>query len=227
MSLSIDSNQYKNYSPSIQSSTNKSNRKWYQIKWTTTTIIVAIIIFLIVSIIALVCYFYRKPKTILHLNEPYKVYSPAYGKIMKITKREDDTLFIAIFLNPFDIHYQYIPISGQVQTQTHDHNGNFYLAYELNKSSQNEKSITTIQNQFGLFTIYQIAGYLVRRIDTYVKPQQQVTSGECMGLIHFGSRVDIIIPNASKFTCFVKENERVKASRSVLGEYKKKEITNI
>jgi len=89
----------------------------------------------------------------------------------------------------------------------------------LNKSNKNEKSIYTISNKNGDFIVYQIAGYLVRRISTYGKIGEKVDSGECMGIIYIGSRVDIIIPNSNKFKLLVKENELVRGFNSLLGHY--------
>lgn len=164
-------------------------------------------------------FFYRYPTPIIRKNNQDKVYSPGFGKIMKIIKQNDNTLFIAIFLSPLDVHYQYYPISGTIKDLKYDHTGNFNLAYELNKSNNNEKIITTISNKHGNFIIYQIAGYLVRRITQYGKVNQQIDSGEPLGLIHFGSRVDIIIPNASQFNLQVKEGQYMYGFKSLLGYY--------
>ena len=168
-------------------------------------------------IVGALFFFYRFPKERTH-SEADKVYSPAYGRIMKITKQEDGTLYIAIFLSPLDIHYQFFPVSGYVKQVDYDHTGKFELAYELNKSNANEKCIHVINNEYGDFTIYQIAGFLVRRISPYDKVGQTAVSGKCMGLIHFGSRVDIIIPQEYRFKLRVKEGDYVEAT-SVLGSY--------
>jgi phosphatidylserine decarboxylase len=174
-----------------------------------------VIIFVIV--VFTLFFFYRYP-TERTRSEPNAVYSPAYGRIMKITKQEDGTLYVAIFLSPLDIHYQFFPVSGYVKQVDYDHTGKFELAYELNKSNANEKCIHVINNEYGDFTVYQIAGFLVRRISPYDKVGQNAVSGKCMGLIHFGSRVDIIIPQEFRFKLRVKEGDYVKAT-SVLGTY--------
>ena len=173
----------------------------------------------IILLVCAVLFSYRFPKErALSEADHSRVYSPAYGRIMKITKQEDGTLYIAIFLSPLDIHYQFFPVSGTVERVEYDHTGKFELAYELNKSNANEKCIHVIRNEYGEFTIYQIAGFLVRRISPYDKVGQQAVSGKCLGLIHFGSRVDIIIPQASRFELKVKEGDCVKAT-TVLGVY--------
>jgi phosphatidylserine decarboxylase len=178
-----------------------------------------IVFIVILIIILLLLFFYRHPTPIIRKSNEDYVYSPAFGRIMKIS-RQDDKLFISIFLSPIDVHYQYCPISGVVSDFKYDATGNFKLAYELNKSNDNEKAITTITNKHGNFIIYQIAGYIVRRISTFVKKSDLVDSGETIGLIHFGSRIDIIIPNAHEFDCKVSEGEYVSGFNTLLGEFK-------
>lgn len=179
------------------------------------------LLIIILIIIILLCFFYRYPgeRRYIQSEDDNKVYSPAYGRIMKIKERDDGTLYIAIFLSPLDIHYQFFPVSGKVERVDHDHTGKFELAYEYNKSNQNEKCIHTIRNQYGEFVVYQIAGFLVRRISPYDVVGQEAVSGKCMGLIHFGSRVDIIIPQRHRFKLLVAEGDFVDSENTVLGHY--------
>jgi phosphatidylserine decarboxylase len=178
-------------------------------------IILGLLVFLIFLL-----YFLRYPKPVIRKDNFDFVYSPAFGKIMSIKEREDNTLYIAIFLSPTDIHYQFFPVSGVVSDLKYDCSGKFDLAYELNKSNKNEKSIYTITNKNGDFVVYQIAGFVVRRISTYKKKGDTVDSGDCMGIIYIGSRVDIIIPNKDRFQLSVKEGDLVYGFNSLLGYYK-------
>jgi phosphatidylserine decarboxylase len=182
---------------------------------------ILLLILVIIIIVSFVINFYRCPTPIIRKNNEDVVYAPSFGKILKIIKNDDDdSIFVSIFLNPFDIHYQYYPVSGIVKDIKYDATGKFSLAYELNKSNENEKSITTLVNKNGEFKIYQIAGYLVRRIENYGNTNKIVESGEILGIIHFGSRVDIIIPRSSEFVLQVKENDVVKGFNTMLGYYK-------
>jgi phosphatidylserine decarboxylase len=138
---------------------------------------------------------------------------------MSIKRRDDNTLYIAIFLSPLDIHYQFFPVSGIVKDIIYDKTGKFELAYELNKSNDNEKCIHVINNRHGDFIVYQIAGFLVRRISYYDKINEKYESGENLGLIHFGSRVDIVIPKADIFQLYVKEGDYMSGSESMIGEF--------
>jgi phosphatidylserine decarboxylase len=180
----------------------------------------AVLLFTAAAIGALF-FFYRYPVVRkIEETDPYAVYSPAYGKVMNITKRPDNTTYVAIFLSPLDVHYQFFPVSGRVKEVLYDATGKFELAYELNKSNGNEKCIHVIENEYGDFTVYQIAGFLVRRISPYDKVGQHAVSGECMGLIHFGSRVDIIIPQSDRFDLSVKEGDKVNGLDTVLGRFR-------
>jgi phosphatidylserine decarboxylase len=177
------------------------------------------IIACIILFIGLLIYFYRKPTITIYPNEEHTIRGPAFGKVMKIMPMENDTLFIAIFLNVNDIHYQTNPVNGYVKNITYDHTGRFELAYEETKSRMNEKMITTYQTSYGNLMMYQIAGFMVRRIKTYLTLNQYAIKGDMAGLIFMGSRVDLIIPQSSRFKLFIKENDRINGSDTIIGEY--------
>ena len=176
--------------------------------------------FLFIIIISLV-YFYRYPFWIpIGYRSDNTVYSPAFWTIIDVRQMQEGHYFIAIFLSPFDIHYQFSPIEGKLIDIKYDETGQFNLAYDLNKSVQNEKAIYTIQHKrWGIFTIYQIAGKIVRRISIFRKKDDYVKSGELLGLIHFGSRVDIIIPNYyNNFYLDIRKGQKVNMN-TILGKY--------
>lgn len=160
-------------------------------------------------ILIFIIYFYRKPSTqIIRIGNDNSIYFASYGTIKKIEYlSETDQLFIAVFLSPFDIHYQYMPIKGKVLDIKHDDIGVYNLAFDLEKSKYNEKKIYTIETIHGLLYLYQIAGFLVHRIRTDIDVGEIYETGEQVGMIEFGSRVDLIIPNASRFN--MKENIKV------------------
>lgn len=161
-------------------------------------------------VIILLCFlvwFYRLPPYYTYPDDIKNVKSPAWGKVLDI-KKEKDHYFVAIFLSPFDIHYQYAPINGVVEDITPDYTGKFHLAHKLNKSDDNEKVIHTIRNQFGQFKVTQIAGFLPRCIEWYHKDGDSVIKGDLIGMILFGSRVDIEIPFSYKLN--IKKGDKVK-----------------
>ena len=146
-------------------------------------------------------YFYRQPYPDKRkFRNSSSVYSPAYGTVTHIIKNPNKCeTYITIFLSPFDIHHQYYPISGTLVERTYDRNGRFNLAYEFAKASTNEKCIHKIKTEAGhIVQVIQIAGFLVRRIvydDKMIG--DKVTSADRLGMIQFGSRVDIIVPTTN------------------------------
>jgi phosphatidylserine decarboxylase len=178
------------------------------------------IIIISIIIILLWIFFHRSPTYDIDSINDNIVYSPAFGKIMGINEK-DGYIHIAIFLSPLDVHIQYIPINGIVIDQKHDITGKFELAYDLNKSRENEKVITTIKPNINIpnVYVYQIAGKLVRRIKSYInKYPRNVVSKQKLGIIRLGSRVDIMLPKEN-FKVIIKEGDRVNGPKTILGIY--------
>ena len=183
------------------------------------------IIITLLFIILFYIYFHRHPPiNIPHINDNI-ILAPAYGTIKKI-KYKDNYIHIIIFLSPLDVHVQYYPIRGNVIKQEHDFSGKYHLAFQLNKSDLNEKVITTIKPSINInnIIVQQIAGFFVRRISTTIKniPKNgiNIEPGNKLGMIHFGSRVDLILPS-NNLHLFVKENQYVYGPYTQIGLYKK------
>lgn len=183
-------------------------------------------VFFLASIILMfiiLVYLQYLPTQIIRPHNETIVYSPTYGRIQKI-KKTDTEMHIAILLYPWDIHYQVAPISGKITDFKYDHTGKFNIVFDLNKSKENEKTIFTIENSVGSFKVYQIAGKLFRRIDVHKQKNELVKSGEVLGHIYLGSRVDLIVPLVSKdknktFTLIAKEGQQMYGSYSLIGYY--------
>ncbi len=177
--------------------------------------------FLVIIIVIFIQFFYRKP-TIIKYNESDNILrGPCFGRVMVSRyNRNDNTYLISIFLSVSDIHWQLNPINAIVDSVSYDNTGKFELAYDFNKSRDNEKNITIYKTKYGIIKMYQIAGLVARRIETYIKPGESVTKGEIMGLIKLGSRVDLIIENGSNFKCNVKPNDKIKGSETIIGIFK-------
>jgi phosphatidylserine decarboxylase precursor-related protein len=163
--------------------------------------------------------YYKKPSLKILENNTDYVYSPAYGKIMDVIYNDDGTIIIPIFLSITDIHYQMFPISGELLDVTYDATGQFNVAYKRNKSNNNEKAIHTIKNKNGVFKVYQIAGLVARNIYYFNNPVKKIECGELLGFIDKGSRVDIIIPNATNFKLLVNKGDKVYGTNTLLGYY--------
>jgi phosphatidylserine decarboxylase len=170
----------------------------------------------IVVVVLFLIFFNREP----HIKKIADgLTSPAYGTVYKVSTDGDKTT-ICIVLDVFDIHMQYYPIDGKVLSHTYDRTGKFNLIFNLNKSAENEKLITLMNDVDGHeISITQIAGLVTRRIVWYDKVNKDIDKGDKLGRILLGSRVDITFP--SVYEVKVKESQYVYGPESTLAELKK------
>jgi phosphatidylserine decarboxylase len=120
---------------------------------------------------------------------------------------------ISIFLSVFDVHVNRSPIGG-VLTSVHYQKGKYLNAMNPASADQNEQNIVTVRGQGVEVTFKQIAGLLARRIVFNLKQGDTVQRGQRVGLIKFGSRVDVVLPAEAELR--VKVGQRVKGAYSVL-----------
>ncbi|MFC1693653.1 phosphatidylserine decarboxylase [Candidatus Latescibacterota bacterium] len=129
--------------------------------------------------------------------------SAADGVVVDIsTVRTDDLgdreiLRIAIFMNIFNVHVNRSPLDGRVVRIKH-RNGKKLSAFNKRAEYENEHGDTDIETAWGLVRIRQIAGLLARRVVTRVKEGDMLNRGDRLGIIRFGSRVDVFFPKAFK-----------------------------
>ncbi|NTW07032.1 MAG: phosphatidylserine decarboxylase family protein, partial [Syntrophaceae bacterium] len=122
---------------------------------------------------------------------------------------------ISIFMNVFNVHVNRIPYGGKIEAINY-FEGKFVSANLDKASSDNERNALRIRTDNGaLIWVVQIAGLIARRIVCWVKVGDEVKKGERLGLIRFGSRVDVYLPEDSRIT--VKIGEKVKAGETPLG----------
>jgi phosphatidylserine decarboxylase len=162
--------------------------------------------------LAMFClYFFRDPERPIPAG--VVAVSPADGRIVKIKKENQTASRISIFLNIFDVHVNRSPISGAI-TDVHYQPGRFLVASREEASEQNEQNTVTVEGHGTRVVFKQIAGLIARRIVFTKKPGDVVQVGERVGLIKFGSRVDVFL--GPEWSIQVREGERVKAGSSVL-----------
>jgi phosphatidylserine decarboxylase len=176
---------------------------------------------LVITLLALwVAYFFRDPER-LGERGPKLVVAPADGKLIMMTEVDEPAfiggraLRLSIFMNVFNVHVNRYPIDGTVR-YIHYNPGKFLNAAAEKSSLENEQSSVGIQLGSYRILVRQIAGLIARRIVTYSKNGDTVKQGERMGMIRFGSRVDIFIPPASRLR--VKVGELTTAGSTVLAE---------
>jgi phosphatidylserine decarboxylase len=156
-------------------------------------------------------YFFRDPDRVVPIG-PVAV-SPADGKIVSIRREGPQLTRISIFLNIFDVHVNRAPISGEI-TDVRYRPGRFVIASREEASLENEQNSVTIAGASGPIVFNQIAGLIARRIVFHKKTGETVQAGERVGLIKFGSRVDVFL--GPEWELQVEQGMRVRAGSSVL-----------
>jgi phosphatidylserine decarboxylase len=148
-----------------------------------------------------VAYFFRDPQRHGERGERL-VIAPADGKVVMITEVDEPTFMksrairISIFMNVFNVHVNRYPVSGIVRLVQRKP-GRFLNAATEESSLANEQSSIGLETGSNHILVRQIAGLIARRIITDAKEGDHVQQGERMGLIRFGSRVDVFIPTTS------------------------------
>jgi phosphatidylserine decarboxylase len=162
--------------------------------------------------LALFClWFFRDPDRTAPAG-PVAV-SPADGKVVSITRDPDNRVRLGIFLNVFDVHVNRTPIAGRIRSIRYQE-GKFLVASRAEAASQNEQNTFVVEGDGTAIEFSQIAGLIARRIICYKKPGDVVGIGERVGLIQFGSRVDVLF--GPEWELAVREGQRVSAGSSVI-----------
>jgi phosphatidylserine decarboxylase len=167
-------------------------------------------------ILAAFClYFFRDPERAIPSGAV--AVSPADGKVVAV-KRENvpgsaPLNRVSIFLNIFDVHVNRAPIAGAIAKVQYQE-GKFHVASREVCSDQNEQNVVTVQGEGTTVVFKQIAGLIARRIVFRKKPGDRVAAGERVGLIKFGSRVDVLF--GPEWEIVVHPGMRVSAGSSVI-----------
>ena len=178
--------------------------------------------FIFIFITIWVYYFFRDPERVIIEDQNYLV-SPADGRISSISEVKgpielglDNKQFIkvSIFMNVFDCHVNRSPINGEIEEIFYKP-GKFLNASLDKASEENERNYFNIKNKDTNenIVVVQIAGLIARRIVTQVQKTQKVKQGERLGMIRFGSRVDIYF---SQRNLLVKIGQNVIAGESII-----------
>ena len=147
---------------------------------------------------AFVCYFFRDPERAVPTGEG-TVLAPADGKIIDVREVDEPSFLggpcrrITVFLNVFNVHVQRAPVSGRVVHREY-RAGEYAVAWHPKASEANEQASVGLRTPRGRVLVRQIAGLIARRIVTYPEVGDDARQGDRIGLIRFGSRVDLFIP---------------------------------
>jgi phosphatidylserine decarboxylase len=163
------------------------------------------LIVLCIVVMMFLLYFYRYDECLIRVSDDTLI-SPCEGEVIKIN--QSNKTYIAIFMSPFNKHTQIYPVNGVVEDVIYDNTGKFDLVMNLDKSIWNEKKMHKIIANIGaIVNVYQIAGFLPRVITSNDKPGDRVRAGEYLGMIKFGSRIDLLIEGDVQLN--VKEGDKV------------------
>jgi phosphatidylserine decarboxylase len=160
-------------------------------------------------------WFFRDPSRKVPTG-PGEIVSPADGKVTEADWIETPSgrrLRLSIFLNVFDVHVNRSPIEGTV-TEVNYKKGMFLNAMRADSNVLNEQNVVVIEQDDCAVQIKQIAGLLARRIVCTVKPGDRLKRGERLGLIKFGSRVDVLMPSDANLR--VHRGDRVVGGSTIL-----------
>jgi phosphatidylserine decarboxylase len=160
-------------------------------------------------------WFFRDPERAIP-QEAGAVVSPGDGKVTDVstvTVGNEKQTRVSIFLNVFDVHVNRTPIAGVVRDVRY-RRGQFLNAMNTVSAEKNEQNIVTVEGDGQTVVFKQIAGLLARRIVFYPKVGDRLERGQRVGLIKFGSRVDILLDSSARMN--VKIGDRVKGGASVL-----------
>jgi phosphatidylserine decarboxylase len=166
--------------------------------------------------------FFRDPERLSPEGERADaLVSPADGKIIVIEKSIDslftgtEAVKVSIFMNVFNVHVNRIPCTGTVNRVVYKP-GKFYSADSAKGGLENEYCAAVITAENGKkLAFVQIAGLIARRIVCWLEPGDEIVRGKRFGLIRFGSRVDLYLPEGTEIT--VQVGDKVRAGESVLG----------
>ncbi len=164
------------------------------------------------------CYFFRDPERVCP-SETDVAISPADGKIIKIENSIAPTgkncICISIFMNLFDVHVNRMPVSAEIKDIRY-YPGKFFNASLDKASKYNEHCVYFLESKKGNFVMVQIAGLIAQRIVCRAEIGDKLNKGERFGMIKFGSRVDVYIPDT--YTPVINIGQKVFAGQSVIAK---------
>lgn len=180
-----------------------------------------LMIVLAIVIMVFTLNFFRDPER----NTPkddLAVFSPADGRVLFVKDVIDEKFNIgkakqvSVFMSPLNVHVNRIPIDGEIGLVRYC-KGEYLVAYDDKASESNERSELGIISKHGKVFFTQVAGFVARRIVYDLYDGQKVVAGERFGMIKFGSRVDVVVPN--NCDVLVKKDDIVKAGETILFKF--------
>lgn len=163
----------------------------------------------------LVLLFFRDPAARWSGTDPQVVLAPAFGLVTTVDTVEEPGIGpgrfhrVVTFLSVFDVHLQRSPLDAEVVSTTY-RPGKYVAAWDAEADRKNAGQLSVMRRANGdLIGVRQVVGLVARRIVCYLRPAQRVARGETIGLIKFGSRVDLLLP-VDGYRILVAKGDRVR-----------------
>jgi len=167
---------------------------------------------------AFILYFFRDPSRVIP-SDPAAIVSPADGRVLVVTDESVDGRAgrrISIFLAIWNVHVNRSPFAGRISRIDY-RPGRFHMAMKSEASVENEQNVIYLQTGRGEIVFKQIAGMIARRVVLWKKSGEEVARGERIGIVRFGSRMDIWLPRDVQI--IVKPGDSVAGGSSVLARW--------
>lgn len=177
-----------------------------------------IVVILLLIPLGLTIRFFRIPNRYANIVGD-GIISPADGLVIDIEETEEHEYFhdqrikISIFMSIHNVHVNFYPIDGEIEYVAY-HPGKYFIAHLPKSSLDNEHNTVVVKNDNVHVLFRQIAGFIARRIVSYPQVGDKVKQCDEMGMIRFGSRVDVFLPLDAKINVHL--GEKVRAKKSVL-----------
>lgn len=165
-------------------------------------------------------WFFRDPERTVP-EDGKALLSPADGRIILVRKCDNSytgngSTLVSIFMSPFDVHVNRIPVSGRV-TLLRYRPGKFLMAFDIRSLESNESMEIGIDTGTARLLFSQVSGFLARRIVCTLEEGVRVKAGTRFGMIRFGSRVDVIMPPEA--SVMVREGQKTRAGETLLARF--------
>jgi phosphatidylserine decarboxylase len=183
----------------------------YLAQWTIAAVVLVCLALFVFS-------FFRDPERVIP-DAPGAIVSPGDGRVVVVTDEEDagrPGKRISIFLAVWNVHVNRAPAAGVI-TRMEYRPGKFLAAMRERASMENEQNVFTLSTDAGEMVFKQIAGLIARRVVSWKQEGERVARGERIGLVRFGSRVDVWVPKDAEI--LVRVGENVKGGSSVLASW--------
>jgi len=177
---------------------------------------------LLTTLFALLLYFFRDPERTSPAGEGVFL-APADGRVVEVKQVHEprflqgEGLKIGIFMSLLDVHVNRVPVEGQVVLVEHVP-GQFLQAFRPEASEVNEHNLVGLESRHGRVLVKQVAGIMARRVVCWVRPGQKVQAGDRLGVVKFGSRVDLYLPPGAASA--VRVGDRARGGVTVIAQWK-------